>query len=111
MKDSSTIHLDREIAERLTRLASATDRNVRDVVRDAVDEYLARHEIDDAAWRARLVEVVGRLRAGVPSAESPEAIECEITAAREEVRVSRAAAIKAATQESTQWSAFRQSRS
>jgi len=75
----------------LARLASATDRYLDDVVHDAVDEYLERHEVDDAAWRARLVEVVGRLRSGVPPDEESEAIEFGITAARKEVRASRAA--------------------
>lgn len=88
---SRTIELDRGLAERLARLASATDRSLGSVVHDAVDEYLTRHEVDDAEWRARLAEVVGRLRAGVPPDETPEAIELEITAAREEVRTSRAA--------------------
>lgn len=91
MQELPTIQLDRRLAERLARLASATDRSMGAVVHDAVDEYLARHEIDDVAWRARLAEVVERLRAGVSPNEDPEAIELEITAAREEVRVSRAA--------------------
>jgi predicted transcriptional regulator len=90
MQEMSTVYLDRELAERLARLASASDRSVSDVVHDAVDEYLTRHEVDDAEWRARLVEIVGRLRAGVPAAETPGHIECEITAARLEVRASRA---------------------
>ena len=89
--EPSTIQLDRQQSKRLTRLAHATDRSLGDVVHDAVDEYLARHEVDDAAWRARLIEVVRHLRAGVPPGEKSEAIEFEITAAREEVRASRAA--------------------
>jgi hypothetical protein len=60
-------------------------------VHDALDEYLARYEVDEAAWRTRLIEVVARLRSGVPSDERPEAIESEIIAARKQVRASRAA--------------------
>jgi predicted transcriptional regulator len=91
MHESPTIQLDRGLADRLTRLARASGRSLDDVVNDAVDEYLERHEVDDAVWRARLAEVVGRLRAGVPPDERAEAIELEITAAREEVRANRAA--------------------
>jgi predicted DNA-binding protein len=87
--DSNTIQLDRNLAERLVRLARATDRSPGDVVRDAVDEYLMRHEVDDAEWQTRVTAVVARLRSGVPVDEAPEAIEREITAAREEMRASR----------------------
>ena len=87
--DATTIHLDRDLAERLERLARATDRGPEEVVRDAVDEYLARHAIDDAEWHAQLTAVVARLRAGVPRDEAPEAIEREITKAREEARALR----------------------
>lgn len=82
MQKSRTVQLDPAIAERLSRLARATDRGLGDVVHDAVDEYLERHEVGDAAWQARLLEVVARLRAGVPQSERPETIELEITVAR-----------------------------
>ncbi len=91
MVDSTTIQLDRNLAERLVRLARATDRSPGDVVRDAVDEYLMRHEVDDAEWQARVTAVVARLRSGVPTGEAPAAIEREITVAREEARASNSA--------------------
>jgi len=84
--DATTIHLDENLAERLDRLARATDRSPEDVVRDAVDEYLMRHEVDDVEWQSRVTAVVTRLRSGIPTGEAPEVIEREITAAREEVR-------------------------
>ena len=89
--NATTIQLDRNLAERLIRLARATDRSPGDVVRDAVDEYLMRHEVDDAEWQARMTAVVARLRSGVPASETPEAIEREITAAREATRANRTA--------------------
>jgi predicted transcriptional regulator len=89
--DLSTIELESRLAERLVRLARESNRSLGDVVRDAVDEYLMRHELDDEAWRAQLTEVVERLRAGVPGGEPPTAIEREITLAREEARAGRAA--------------------
>lgn len=88
--DSTTVQLDRNLAERLFRLARATDRSPGDVVREAVDEYLMRYEVDDAEWRARMTAVAARLRSGVPAGEAPEAIEREIAAAWEEERASRA---------------------
>ena len=84
--DATTSQLDKNVAGRLVRLARATDRSPADVVRDAVDEYLMRHEVDYAEWQARVVSVVARLRSSVPAGETPEMIESEITAAREEIR-------------------------
>ena len=89
--DATTIYLDRSLAERLDRLAQATDRSSADVVRDAVEEYVTRYEFDDAEWRAHVAAVLARLRAGVPHDEPPEAIEREITKARNEVHAGRTA--------------------
>ena len=89
--DTTTIQLDRNLAERLVRLARVTDRSPGDVVREAVDEYLMRHEVDDAEWQGRMTAVVARLRSGVPADEAPETVEREITVAREETRASRIA--------------------
>ena len=99
----TNIYLDDDQLRLLRHLAVEQDRSFTALVREALDDYLARQglattprvqgprlERPDAAWRARLDAVLGRLRAHAPSDLTPEEIEAEITTAHQEVRQERA---------------------
>jgi hypothetical protein len=100
----TNIYLDEDQLRLLRHLAVEQDRSFTAIVREALDDYLDRRglstaprlqaprlETPNAAWRARLDDVLERLRAHIPSDLSPEEIESEIRAARQEVRQERAA--------------------
>ena len=100
----TNIYLDEEQARLLRHLSVEEGRSFTDIVRQALNEYLARRgmssesrvsgprrQIPEAEWQARFDAVLRRMRAGAPADESVEEIEAEITAAREEVRRERAA--------------------
>ena len=95
----NTVAVDKEQARRLRYLALRKGSSFEKVVEQALEEYLRRHglepgfgveeresELPEAEWQARFDAVLGRLRAGAPPSISPEEIEAEITAAREEAR-------------------------
>ncbi len=100
----TSVDLDEEQFRLLHDLSIAEGRPAADVVREALNEYLARRrpaverraigprrEIPDDEWRSGFEEVLQRIRAGVDPSWTPEEIEADITAAREEVRQERAA--------------------
>lgn len=84
----TNIYLRDEQLLALKLLAAEERRSVADLVRRAVDVYLAQRP-GDAAWRAHLDELVARVQARVPSEATPDGVEADITAARAEVRQSR----------------------
>lgn len=99
-----TVDLDDEQDRLLRSLAVEEGRPAGEIVREAVSEYLARrgadsaprvieppHRIPREEWEARFDAVLQRMRAGVDPTWTPEEIEADITAAREEVRQERAA--------------------
>jgi hypothetical protein len=99
----TNIYLEEEQSRLLKHLAVETNRSFTDIVREALGEYLVRKGLDtqsrvtgpkraipDDEWRARIEDALERIRAGIPSDVTPEEIEAEITAAREEVRQERA---------------------
>ena len=81
-----TIELDDEQVLALERLAAQERRSVDELVRQAVSGYLAQHPRDWTDWNRRFDDLVARFRAGVPPDVTPEEIEADITAAREEYR-------------------------
>ena len=100
----TNIYLDEEQDRLLRHLSDEQGRSCTDIVREALNEYLTRRGMPSASrvvgprrsipqeeWRSRLDAAVRRIRAGVSVDVSPEEIEAEITAAREEVRRERAA--------------------
>ncbi|MCC7104934.1 MAG: ribbon-helix-helix protein, CopG family, partial [Chloroflexi bacterium] len=86
-----TIELDELRLRALEQFAAAERRSVEDLVRQAIDNYLAQRERDRPELRARLESVVAAFREGVPPDATPEEIEAEITAARAEYRAERTA--------------------
>jgi hypothetical protein len=97
------VYLDEEQALLLRHLAVEEGRSFTDVVRKALNAYLAhrglaatsrvlgpRRTIPQDEWRLRFADAVARIRATAPSGLDADTIESEITAAREEVRRERA---------------------
>ena len=95
---------DEEQTSRLDPPTGQDGRSRAEVLRKALDEYLARSDVSSGArvfgpagdipdeeWRARFEEALWQLRAGVDPDWSPEEIEADIAAAVEEVRKDRAA--------------------
>jgi hypothetical protein len=87
----TNIYLDEDQLDALKHLAVEDRRTVADIVRQAIDSYLARRLTDDA-WRDRLDQLFERVQAHIPASISPEEIESDITAARAEVRRAHRAA-------------------
>ena len=95
----TNIYLQEDQSRLLRHLAIEEGRSFTDVVREALEEYLARRgltvrpsvavtppEMPDDEWRARFDAVLARIRSRVPPDMTPDEIEAEITAASEEVR-------------------------
>jgi hypothetical protein len=59
------------------------------LVRRAIDEYLAENFRDSDDWGERFDALVKRVQSRIPSGITPEQIEADITAAREEARRAR----------------------
>jgi hypothetical protein len=99
----TNIYLDEEQDRLLRRLSIEEGRSFTAIVREALDQYLARRGIQADSrvrdprrlipaeeWRTRFDAAVTRLHAGASSDDS-DTIEAEIGAARAEVRAERAA--------------------
>jgi hypothetical protein len=100
----TNIYLDEEQARLLRHLAVEEGRSFTDLVREALNSYLAqrglastsrvigpRRSIPLDEWQARFADALCRIRAGTPTDLTSDEIEAEITAARDEVRRERAA--------------------
>ena len=98
----TAIYLDDERARRLRELAADECRPLTAIVRDALDEYLARRGTEQVTpvseprgqlptdqRQAQLLAALQRFRAGIDPSWTPEEIEADITAASEEVRRDR----------------------
>ncbi|MGH2461432.1 MAG: ribbon-helix-helix protein, CopG family [Chloroflexota bacterium] len=98
----TNIYLDDEQARRLCHLAIEEGRSFTDLVREALNAYLARRglastsrvvgprrSVSSDEWRSRFVEALSRIRARTPEDLGADDIEAAITAAREEVRHER----------------------
>jgi len=85
------ISLDDDRVRALERVAAEEHASLDEVIRRAVDVYLAQRTQDARPWGERLRAVVQHLRAGVPAGMTPAQIEAEITANWDEYRAERAA--------------------
>ena len=96
---TTTISLPDDQLARLRLYAAMKGRSPDDVIREAVEAYLAQLPdlptprviepeitLPDAEWQARWDAVAERIRAAGPTDLTPEEIEREITLAREEAR-------------------------
>ncbi len=92
----TNIYLDAEQVRALKHLAAESQCSVAELVRRAVDDYLARAFRDEKDWGERFDELVARIQRRMPADVTPQEIEADITAAREEVRERRRSARAAA---------------
>jgi hypothetical protein len=92
----TNIYLDAEQVRALKHLAAESQCSVAELVRRAVDDYLARAFRGEKDWGERFDELVARIQRRMPADVTPEEIEADITAAREEVRERRRSARAAA---------------
>lgn len=81
-----TVVLDELDLAALNELTEHDNPTVADVLTMAVRTYIVRRSRSDADWRHRWDEAVANIRRGVPEDVTPEEIEADIFAAREEVR-------------------------
>jgi hypothetical protein len=88
----TNIYLDEQRLRTLKHMAAEENRSVADIVRSAIDAYLVERRIDDPSWRERMTQLVERIQSRIPPDITPDEIEADITAAREEVRRERHAA-------------------
>jgi len=99
----TNIYLDEEQARLLRHLAIEEGRSFTDLVREALNAYLARRGLASTSrvigprrsvppdeWQSRFADALCRIHANAPAGVDADAIESEITAAREEVRRERA---------------------
>ena len=99
----TNIYLDEEQARLLRHLAIEEGRSFTDLVREALNAYLAkrglsakspvsgpRRSVPQDEWQSRFKDTLDRIRANTPTGLAADDIEAEITAAREEVRCERA---------------------
>ena len=84
----TNIYLDEEKLRVLRHLSvlEGGKSSVSDLVRQAVDEFLAVRLAKQDVWGQRLDRLVTRVRDRIPSGLSADDIESDITAASEEVR-------------------------
>ena len=98
----TNIYLDEEQARVLRHLAIEEGRSFTDVVREALNAYLAqrgltatsrvtgpRRSMPFGEWQSSFMDIVSRIRANSPPDMTADEIEAEITAASEEVRRER----------------------
>lgn len=82
----TNIYLEEQQLRALKHLAAEERHSVADLVREAIDDYLAKRMTDETLWRERLETLLARVRNRVPADVSPEEIENDIDVARTEVR-------------------------
>lgn len=85
----TNIYLDEEETRALRHLAAEDRCSVAELVRRAVDLYLAGRLGKGRDWGERFDEVVARIQRRIPADVTPTEIEADIAAAREEVRRAR----------------------
>ena len=88
----TNIYLEEHQLRALKHLAAEDRQSVADLVRSAVDAYLAKRLAEDAEWRDRLFQLLADVQSRMPAGVTSEEIEADITAARDEVRQERRAA-------------------
>jgi hypothetical protein len=75
----------------LERAAASEGTTIQDVAQRAIHDYLVTHVAPDPDWRARFERLIAEIRSGIPDDISPEEIEADVTAVREERRRERLA--------------------
>jgi predicted transcriptional regulator len=88
----TNIYLEEEQLRALKHLAAEERQSVANLVREAVDDYLARRMADEALWRERFQTLIESVRSRIPAEVPPAEIEADISAARDEVRRAHRAA-------------------
>jgi predicted transcriptional regulator len=88
----TTITLDDDQLRALEQLAATRRQTVDTLVHDAIDAYLQERVEDHAGWRDEFGRLLADVASRIPPSITPEEIEADITAAREEVRQARRAA-------------------
>lgn len=86
MMQRTNIYLDEDQLHALRLLAAEDRESVADLVRQAIDEYLVKRYPDCRDWGERFDTLVARIQRRVPADVTPEQIEADISAARQEVR-------------------------
>jgi ribbon-helix-helix CopG family protein len=95
----TNIYLDEAQARLLRHLAADQDTSFTAIVRQAINEYLERNNLDvtalvrgplrtlpDPAWSAKMSALLDEIRAHIPPDADADEIEADITLARDEVR-------------------------
>jgi predicted nucleotidyltransferase len=82
----TNIYLEEEQLRALKHLAAEERQSVADLVREAVDDYLAKHMADETLWQERFETLIERVRSRVPAKIPPAEIGADISAARDGVR-------------------------
>jgi predicted nucleotidyltransferase len=82
----TNIYLREEQLRALKHLAAEERHSVADLVRAAVDDYLAKHLADGAVWREQLDALVERVQSRVPVEISPTKSSLDASAAHDEDR-------------------------
>jgi len=88
----TNIYLEEVQLRALKHLAAEERQSVADLVREAVDDYLAKRVADGALWRERFDTLIERVQGRIPTDIPPVEIEAEVSAARDEVRRAHRAA-------------------
>lgn len=85
----TNIYLDDDQLRLLKHLAAEDDTSVADLVRRALDLYLAGRLVETSGWQERWDQLLIRIRSRLPKGVSPEGIEEDIRIARAEARRER----------------------
>jgi hypothetical protein len=85
----TSIYLDDDQLRALRHLAVEEQQPVSELVRRAVDRFLAERLRDQPDWGERLDALMRRIQSRIPADVTAEQIEADITAARGEVRQTR----------------------
>ena len=88
----TNIYLDEDQVRALKYLSAEHEQSVAELVRQAVDNYLAQEFDNDEVWQQRMSDLLRRIKERNSSTANPEEIERDISLAREEVRSARRAA-------------------
>jgi hypothetical protein len=88
----TNIYLEEEQLRALKHLAAEERQSVADLVREAVDGYLAKRMADGALWRERFDTLIERVQSRIPTDIPPIEIEADVSATRDEVRRAHRAA-------------------
>ena len=88
----TNIYLEDDQLTALKHLAAEGNQSVADLVRDAINVYLARRIREDSEWQARLDRLLDRVQRRGPTDTATDEIELEIGLARAEVKEKHRAA-------------------